>query len=74
MTLETKLLIVFFAFLAILAGVITVVVRARNTARAADEQGVPAQGVSDDMILVVIFGAVLMGALLALIVAWIVFF
>jgi hypothetical protein len=61
MMLGTKLLIVFCVFLAILIGVFSVLVRARNAVRLAEEQGVPAQGMHDNLILTVIFGAVMGG-------------
>jgi hypothetical protein len=74
MSLEVKLFLVFLAFIAILVGVIRVVVRERERVRRAEQSGAVLDASSDNVVLLVLFGAVMMGALLALVVAWLVFF
>jgi len=74
MTLGDKLLVVFLAFLAVLAGVIWMSFRERKLARAIPEDDLPAQQAADGRVLATIFGAILGGMLLTFLVAWLVFF
>lgn len=74
MSLEIKLFGVFCAFLLILGGIIRVVVQERERVRRAEGTGAKADSANDNLILTAIFGAVVLGALLALVVAWLVFF
>jgi hypothetical protein len=74
MSLGAKLIIVFFAFLLILVGVITATFRERKlSARSTALDPASAQA-SDGRILAIIFGAILAGMLLTILVAWLVFF
>ncbi|HUQ28103.1 MAG TPA: hypothetical protein VM051_05895 [Usitatibacter sp.] len=74
MTLGEKLLIVFFAFLAILVTVIAVAFRERTRGKALAANDVAGQQAQDARVMAVIFGAIFGGMLLTLIVAWLVFF
>jgi hypothetical protein len=74
MALGDKLLIVFLAFLAVLAGVIWMSFRERKLARAIPEGDVEAQQAADGRVMATIFGAILGGMVLTLLVAWLVFF
>ena len=74
MTLGGKLVIVFVAFLAILATVVAVAFRERTRGKsiaAGDRAGEQAQ---DARVMAVIFSAIMGGMLLTLLVAWLVFF
>lgn len=74
MTLGEKLLVVFFAFLALLVTVIAVAFRerARGNSIAADD--IEAQQAQDARVMAVIFGSIMGGMLLTVLVAWLVFF
>jgi len=74
MTLGTKLLIVFFAFVAILVTVIAVAFRERTRGKAIAQDDVQAQQAQDARVMTVIFSAIMGGMFLTLIVAWLVFF
>jgi hypothetical protein len=74
--LEASLVLVFLAFCAIMGSVLMFCIRARKRAQAADmAQGSDAAVASDDeRILLVLFGAILAGAALALVTGYLVFF
>lgn len=74
MTLGDKLLVVFLAFLAVLAAVIRMAFRERKLARSIPEDDLAAQQAADARVMVTIFGAIFGGMLLTLLVAWLVFF
>ena len=74
MTLGTKLLIVFIAFLALLATVITVAFRERTRGKTLAVDDVEGQQAQDARVMTVIFSAIIGGMLLTLLVAWLVFF
>lgn len=74
MSLGGKLFLVFLAFLAVLAGVIWMAFRERKLARAIAATDIEAQQAADGRVMVTIFGAILGGMLLTLLVAWLVFF
>ena len=74
MTLGVKLLIVFFAFVAILVTVIAVAFRERTRGKAIAQDDVQAQQAQDARVMTVIFSAIMGGMFLTLIVAWLVFF
>ena len=74
MTLGEKLLIVFFAFLAVLVTVIAVAFRERTRGKVIAQDDVQAQQAQDARVMTVIFSAIMGGMLLTLIVAWLVFF
>ena len=74
MGLGHKLLVVFFAFLAILVTVIAVAFRERTRGRAIATDDVEAQQAQDARVMTVIFSAIMGGMLLTLVVAWLVFF
>ena len=74
MTLGVKLLVVFFAFVAILVTVIAVAFRERTRGKAIARDDVQAQQAQDARVMTVIFSAIMGGMLLTLIVAWLVFF
>ena len=74
MTLGEKLLLVFFAFLAILVTVIAVAFRERTHGKRIAPGDVAAQQAQDARVMAVIFSAILGGMVLTLIVAWLVFF
>jgi hypothetical protein len=74
MTLGEKLLIVFFAFLAILATVIAVAFRERTRGKTLASDDIAGQQAQDARVMAVIFGAIMGGMLLTLVVAWLVFF
>ncbi len=73
MTLGGKLALVFVAFLAILVVVICVAFRERRRGRALAANDVAGQQAQDARVLAIIFGAMLGGMVLTLLVAWIVF-
>lgn len=74
MSLGAKLFLVFLAFLAVLAGVIWMAFRERKLARGIVASDIEAQQAADGRVMVTIFGAILGGMLLTLLVAWLVFF
>ena len=74
MTLGVKLLVVFFAFVAILVTVIAVAFRERTRGKAIAQDDVQAQQAQDARVMTVIFSAIMGGMFLTLIVAWLVFF
>jgi uncharacterized membrane protein len=74
MSLLGKLTLVFLAFVAILVTVIVMAFRERRLGKAIADDDTAAQQASDARVLVVIFGAILGGMLLTLLVAWLVFY
>lgn len=74
MSLGDKLLLVFCAFLAVLAGVIWMAFRERRIARQIAVDDLQAQQAADGRVMATIFGAIFGGMLLTLLVAWLVFF
>ena len=74
MTLGAKLLVVFFAFLAILVTVIAVAFRERTRAKSIAQDDIEAQQAQDARVMAVIFGSIMGGMLLTVLVAWLVFF
>jgi heme O synthase-like polyprenyltransferase len=74
MTLGTKLLLVFLAFLAVLAAVIGMAFRERKRAREIPAGDLAAQQAADGRVLFTIFTAIIGGMLLTLLTAWLVFF
>ena len=74
MTLGEKLLVVFFAFLAVLATVIAVAFRERKRAGSIANDDIEAQQAQDARVMAVIFGSIMGGMLLTVLVAWLVFF
>lgn len=73
MTLGGKLLVVFLAFLAVLATVIWMAFRERKLARAIAQDDLEAQQAADARVMATIFGAIFGGMMLTLLVAWMVF-
>lgn len=73
MTLGAKLLIVFFAFVAILATVIVLIFRERRLGRSIAPDDYAAQQAQDGRVLALVFSAAIGGMLLTLVVAYIVF-
>ena len=74
MTLGEKLLVVFFAFLAVLTTVIAVAFRERKRAKSIANDDIEAQQAQDARVMAVIFGSIMGGMLLTVLVAWLVFF
>ena len=74
MTLGEKLLLVFFAFVAILVTVIAVAFRERKRGKGIAADDIAAQQQQDARVMTVIFSAIMGGMLLTLLVAWLVFF
>lgn len=74
MTLGEKLLVVFFAFLAVLVTVIAVAFRERTRSRSIADDDIEAQQAQDARVMAVIFGSIMGGMLLTVLVAWLVFF
>ena len=74
MYLGTKLLIVFLAFVAVIGVVMAISFRERKLANNSVESDADRDAASDARTMLVIFGAIIMGLLLALLVAWLVFF
>lgn len=74
MSLGFKLLVVFVAFLAVLAGVIWMAFRERRLARGIAVDDLAAQQAADGRVLATVFGAILAGMMLTFLVAWLVFF
>lgn len=74
MALGEKLLIVSFAFLAILATVITVAFRERTRSKSIAMDDIEGQQAQDARVMAVIFSAIFGGMALTLIVSYLVFF
>lgn len=74
MTLGDKLLVVFLAFVAVIAAVIWMAFRERKLARAIPQDDLEAQRAADGRVMGTIFGAIFGGMMLTLLVAWLVFF
>lgn len=74
MSLGWKLVLVFFAFVAILVTVIAVVFRERRLGRSIAADDHEAQQAQDGRLLAIVFSSVIGGMLLTLLVAWLVFF
>lgn len=73
MSLGAKLLVVFFAFVAILATVVVMVFRERRVGRSIAADDHAAQQAQDGRILALVFSSAIGGMLLTLIVAYLVF-
>ena len=73
MTLGVKLIILFFAFVAILATVVVLVFRERRIGRTIAADDVAAQQAQDGRVLALIFSSAIGGMLLTLVVAYVVF-
>ena len=73
MTMGAKLLVCFFAFVAILTTVIVLVFRERRLGKAIAADDHAAQQAQDGRILALIFSSAIGGMLLTLVVAYIVF-
>ena len=73
MSMGAKLLVVFFAFVAILTTVIVLVFRERKLGRSIAPDDHAAQQAQDGRILALVFSSAIGGMLLTLIVAYIVF-
>ena len=74
MTLGEKLLVVSFAFLALLVTVITVAFRERTRGKTLAADDIEGQQAQDARVMTVIFSAIMGGMLLTVLVAWLVFF
>lgn len=74
MSLGGKLAVVFVAFVAILAVVVFVAFRERTRGKTIAEDDIAGQQSQDARVLAIIFGAILGGMVLTLIVSWLVFF
>lgn len=74
MTLGWKLLLVFVAFLTVLAVVIAMAFRERKRAREIPEGDLEAQQAADGRVLATVFSAIVGGMMLTLLTAWLVFF
>jgi hypothetical protein len=74
MALGYKLAIVFLAFVAILAVVISVAFRERTRGKTLADDDITGQQAQDARVMAVIFGAIFGGMALTLIVSWLVFF
>lgn len=74
MDLGSKLLIIFVVFVAIIGVVMAVSFRERKFAQHSAAPNQTADEASDARIITIIFGSILCGMLLAILVAWIVFF
>jgi hypothetical protein len=72
-SLGTKLFLCFLAFLSLMGVVMWVSFRERKLAQSLADTDLEAQRASDARTLLTIFGAVIGGMMLTLIVAWIVF-
>lgn len=72
-TLHEKLVAVFVAFLALLAGVIWMAFRERRLSRAIPADDLEAQRAADGRVMATIFGAIAGGMALTVLVAWLVF-
>jgi hypothetical protein len=73
MTLGWKLLVVFIAFVAILAVVIYFAFRERRIGKELAQGDIAGQQASDARVLTVIFSAIFGGIFLTVLVAWLVF-
>lgn len=73
MTLGVKLVIIFFAFVAILVTVIVLVFRERKLGRSIAPDDYAAQQAQDGRILALVFSSAIGGMLLTLLVAYVVF-
>ena len=73
MTLGVKLIILFLAFVAILATVVVLVFRERKLGRSIAADDYEAQQAQDGRVLALIFSSAIGGMLLTLIVAYVVF-
>lgn len=73
MSLGAKLLVVFFAFVAILATVVVMVFRERRVGRSIAVDDHAAQQAQDGRILALVFSSAIGGMLLTLVVAYLVF-
>ena len=73
MTLGDKLLIVFFAFLTIIIVVIVMAFRERKLGKRMVAGDRDAEQASDARVMAIVFGAIMGGMLLTLLVAWLVF-
>lgn len=74
MDLGSKLFIIFFVFLAIIGVVMTVSFRERKLAKQSNVPDQASGEASDARTMTIIFGSILCGMFLAILVAWIVFF
>lgn len=74
MDLGSKLLLVFLVFLVLIGLVMTVSFRERKLANKTGATSKSADEASDARTMTIIFGSIIGGMLLALIVAWLVFF
>lgn len=74
MDLGSKLLLIFVAFLALIGVVMAVSFRERKLANKTGASDRQSDEASDNRTMAIIFGSILGGMLLALIVAWQVFF
>jgi hypothetical protein len=74
MTLGHKLLVVFLAFVAILAVVIVVAFRERKRGGAIARDDSAGQQAQDARVMAIIFSAMIGGMVLTLLAAWLVFF
>ncbi len=73
MSLGWKLFVVFLAFLSVLATVIGMAFRERRRARLIPAGDLEAQQAADGRVLATVFGAILGGMVLTVLVAWLVF-
>lgn len=74
MELGSKLVIVFFAFVAIIGVVMAVSFRERKLANQSQFPNQESDEASDARTMTIIFGSILCGMLLAILVAWLIFF
>ena len=74
MELGTKLVIVFLVFVAVIGVVMAVSFRERKLANNSVESDMERDAASDARTMLTIFGAIVVGLFLALLVAWLVFF
>ena len=74
MDLGSKLLLIFVVFLALIGVVMAVSFRERKLANNTGTSDRQSDEASDNRTMAIIFGGILGGMLLALIVAWLVFF
>jgi hypothetical protein len=74
MTLGAKLAVALAAFVTLLVVVIVMAFRERRLGRTIARDDIQAQRASDGRVLAVVFGSIIGGMLLTLLVAWLVFF
>ena len=74
MDLGSKLFIIFFAFVTLIAIVMAVSFRERKLANREGQSSRSDDEASDSRTMTIIFGSIIGGMFLALIVAWLVFF